>query len=115
MSAEPKRSIERAAAALDSVIESLIEMKPAALRRAPARLTEAVNALTGILQGALSPNEQAAIASAARTLRGRIHTAWVLLAGAQRLCGPAADCFGGYTAEGEHERFEPRGTLSFEL
>jgi ABC-type transporter Mla subunit MlaD len=115
--AEADRNLERASAAVDSVIHSLVEMRPGALRRAPARLSDVVETLTAILQRAVAPGDKRAIEPAAQALRGRIDSAMALLASAQRFCGApaAADDFTGYTAEGETERFHTSGTLLFEL
>ncbi|HZU27789.1 MAG TPA: hypothetical protein VFA04_19820 [Bryobacteraceae bacterium] len=113
----PDRALERAVAAVDAVIESLVEMKPAGLRRAPGRLSEAVAALTGILQRTIAAGEKPAIASAARALRKRLESAAALLAGAQRCCAAPRDeaDFNGYTAEGETERVHSPGTLLLEI
>ena len=117
MSAEarPERSLERAVAVLDTVIESLVEMRPAGLRRAPAKLSDAVAAVNAVLQRSIAASEKAAIESTAKVLRARVAAAIALLAGAQRLCSGPSEDFNGYTAEGETERFHTPGSLLFEL
>lgn len=117
MSAAPKaeRSLERAIAAMDTVLQSMIEMRPGGLRRSVARLDEAAEVLRAVLTRGVGADEKIAVLNAARALRSRMDSASALIAAAQRLFGTAEHGFHGYTAEGEGEQFGTPATLLFEL